>query len=104
MNLSSLGFGGMAPTFGAMDGDGDLDMFIGMESGEIAYFENVAGTGNPMNFTMIDAAYRGIDAGQFSAPFIYDVDDDGVLDLIIGRRNGTIHYHRNQGTASNMLF
>ncbi len=104
MNLSSLGFGGMAPAFGDMDGDGDLDMFIGMESGEVAYFENVAGAGNPMNFTMIDAAYRGIDVGQYSAPFIFDVDDDGVLDLIIGRRNGTIHYHRNQGTASDMLF
>jgi hypothetical protein len=45
----------------------------------------------------------GID-GNFSAPFIYDVNGDLVPDLLVGEEDGVINYYENQGTASAMLF
>ena len=34
----------------------------------------------------------------FSTPFLYDVNDNGVLDLVIGERSGNLNYYENKGT------
>jgi hypothetical protein len=38
-----------------------------------------------------------IDVGQAAAPQLFDLDNDGNSDLIIGERNGNINYYRNSG-------
>jgi len=53
---------------------------------------------------MIDANYQNIDAGDFSVPQLFDLDGDGLNDLIIGKRNGTISFYQNTGTAANPVF
>lgn len=95
---------GVAPAFGDIDGDGDVDMFIGDETGQLHFYTNTAGPGNPANLTLTDPLYASIDVGQHSTPHLYDVNRDGVLDLLIGKDRGEIHYFENRGSSTNPQF
>lgn len=86
------------PTFGDLDDDGDLDMLIGLSDGRLYYFENIAAQGQPANFVLSAPFFMGIDVGTFAAPFLIDINRDGLLDLIIGNRTGKIQYFSNTGT------
>jgi hypothetical protein len=94
----------LAPTFGDMDGDGDQDLLIGEQDGNIFYAENTAGAGNPMIFGPFDFSWMDIDVGLNSHPFVIDLDRDGKLDLLIGERNGNINFLPNQGTVTEPFF
>ena len=55
-------------------------------------------------FNLQDEDGNFISVGTFSAPFLADVNRDGLLDLVIGNKNGILAYYRNSGTASNPAF
>ncbi len=103
-NMEIYGFRGLAPTFGDLDNDGDLDMIIGEEDGFIHFFVNTAGPGTAATFALLGPNYQGIDVGKFSSPLLVDLDQDGLLDLVIGEQNGNVNYYRNEGTAESALF
>ncbi|TNF29361.1 MAG: T9SS type A sorting domain-containing protein [Bacteroidetes bacterium] len=104
-NISQLGLGNVAPTFGDIDGDGDFDMLVGDADGLIHLFTNSAGAGNPCNFALTEPGFQGIDiVGQFATPILFDVDNDQLLDLVIGERNGNLNYYHNDGTSTNPVF
>jgi hypothetical protein len=46
----------------------------------------------------------GINVGANAAPFIYDLNGDGLNDIIIGTRTGSIYYYQNFGTATSPYF
>lgn len=98
--ISSLGLRNVYPTFGDLDGDGDADMIVGADSGQLFYFENTASSGNLPLYTLTTPNYFGIDVGQSSTPQLFDVNEDGLLDLVIGERNGTINYIPNTGSIN----
>ena len=98
-NLSSYGLVGVHPCFGDLDGDGDKDMILGDYDGLLHYFENTAGTNNIASFTLVEANYKDIDVGQFSAPQIVDVNRDGYPDIIVGDREGKINYYQNKASG-----
>lgn len=108
-NFANSNFGlRIHPTFGDIDNDGDLDMFIGSELGNIHYFENTGSSTNP-NFNspqlnITDATGIVIDEDAYVSPQLFDLNKDQLLDLIIGRKDGTIAYYENTGTASNYEF
>ncbi|MDA9261984.1 T9SS type A sorting domain-containing protein, partial [Flavobacteriales bacterium] len=105
-NISALKLGNsLHPTFGDIDGDGDEDMILGNSEGYLHLFDNTAGSGNTASFSI--SSYRlqdylgdTIDVGQFSAPQLFDYDNDGDLDLVIGKVNGSIRYYENTGTTT----
>ncbi|MHC1707037.1 MAG: FG-GAP repeat domain-containing protein [Bacteroidales bacterium] len=102
--ISGLNITNAYPTFGDVDHDGDLDMIVGNTSGTLYFFENIAGTGNPLSFSSAVPDFQGIDAGSSSTPQLWDLDDDGKLDLIIGNKKGLLAYFRNTGTLQSPVF
>ncbi len=101
----SASFGNyMAITFGDLDNDGDADMIVGAENGKLHYFQNIAGAGQPANFQLQTPQYMNIDVGNRAIPQLYDLNNDGKLDLIVGAENGMVKYYQNNGTAAAASF
>ncbi len=88
------------PAFGDLDGDGDKDMMIGREDGRLYYYQNVAALGAPASFTAPVVNYMGIDIGKYATPQFFDLNKDGLLDIICGGQRGFVNYFQNTGTAS----
>ena len=109
MDLSGSGIGpAMYPAFGDVDGDGDQDMYIGDLQGRIHFYRNDP-VGGIAQFQLQaanipDAGGSPIDVGQFATPIFHDLDEDGLIDLIIGERNGNLNYYRNAGTTTSPLW
>lgn len=92
------------PTFGDLDGDGDEDMLLEIENGSLVYYENTSSGSGAIYLTGIQNYTNNlgqiINEGTQSVPQLFDLDDDGLLDLIIAKRAGTLIYYRNIGTAN----
>jgi len=96
--------GRFGPAFGDLDGDDDLDLFIGDKSGYLFYVENIRGKGNPMQFNAPIYKYFDINIGQNAKPQIVDLDGDGLLDIVIGENNNNLNFFKNIGTLTSPFF
>lgn len=96
------------PTFGDLDNDGDQDMLLGIENGTLVYFENESIGSGPIWATPVsnypDNTGATISAGNYNHPVLFDLNEDGLLDLIIGTKAGTLLYYENSGTLTNPEF
>lgn len=90
------------PSFGDLDGDGDLDMIAGNVDGVFNYFENI-GTSLVASFSL-DNSFVPADLGVESTAALIDLDGDGDLDLLSGDYNGDFYYFENTGTALSPSF
>ena len=96
--------GQIFPAFGDLDGDNDLDMILGLDDGRLIYFRNTAVPGDPASFSNPVYHFMSIDVGQASTPQLTDLNKDGLLDLVIGGKNGLVKYFENVGSISNPFF
>ena len=81
-----------------------MDLILGDYFGKIHWLQNTAGVGNPCNFSVFGNNTFSITTASAAYPQVIDVDRDGVLDLIIGLRNGKIAYYRNTGSVTTPNF
>ncbi len=95
---------GLVPSFQDADGDGDQDMIVAEKGGSLFFFRNDAPAGQPASFVKVNGYFDGVKALSDPAPFLCDVDGDGVKDLLLGEKQGRIFYFRNDGTAGNPDF
>ncbi len=102
--ISEYQFLSLVPTFADLDNDGDEDMLLGESNGFVHYFKNIAPPEGPAQFILFAANYQGIDPGANSAPQLIDVSGDGLVDLIIGEKNGNLNYYENTGAADAPIF
>ncbi len=102
--FSTLNISNMAPSFGDLDNDGDLDMVCGSNDGTLHYFQNNAVNNAEMSLVYIPNYFAGIDVGNFSTPFVYDIDGDGKKDIAVGERLDNINLISNTGTLANPVY
>ncbi|MDO8366828.1 MAG: T9SS type A sorting domain-containing protein [Saprospiraceae bacterium] len=95
-----------SPGFGDIDSDGDLDLLVGNNNGGIYCYRNTAGPGQPMNPSYdTDPMWLALDViGSVSAPVVYDLDGDGLQDLLLGERTGNINFFKNSGTSAQPVY
>lgn len=91
------------PTLGDVDGDGDLDLFVGESSGTINFYENT-GTPRRAEFTLVSDEYGDFDVGRRSLPVLRDADGDGDLDLYVGSEGEGVILFRNDGSERSPSF
>lgn len=96
--ISSFNMLGLYQAFGDLDGDSLNDMVTGNNSGYLFFYKN-NGTAKPYT-SITTPQLGGIDAGEFAKPFIYDLNEDGLSDIIVGNKEGRVNYYWNFGTKT----
>ena len=91
LNLSSESYGlRSVPCFGDIDGDGDDDLLLGLENGTLVFYENFSvGAGAVFGAGITnyqDNTGTTINSGGYAHPQLFDLNSDGLLDLIIGKK------------------
>lgn len=85
------------------DGDGDLDLLQGTSKGPIVLIRNL-GTPQAHRFAT-EHETTGLSAPSgYATPITADWDGDGTWDVLTGGDDGSVHWYRNTGTATQPAF
>lgn len=90
-----------------MDQDGDLDLLTEQPYSYIRYYRN-EGTAEEPDFVLAADSLRDVDgepifSDRQNIPNVTDIDDDGKLDLFIGRLEGTMTRYESVGRDENEI-
>jgi hypothetical protein len=81
------------------NGDGMKDLLLGTETGYVQFYANIGTDTWPM-FQLYENVTAGGSAIYYNRvnPYVFDLDRDGVQDLICGANDGYVRFFRNSGT------
>ncbi|MCI1186251.1 FG-GAP-like repeat-containing protein [Hymenobacter sp. DH14] len=99
------------PTVSDLDGDGLQEIIVGEENGTVLMYEQSASTGagafkvgagttlfaNPYGVTTTTVA----NAGSYARPSVGDLDNDGLIDIIVGSNNGLLNRYEQLASTNN---
>ncbi len=89
------------PVFLDLDKNGLLDLVIGNSGGYLKHYEQ--DPDSSMMFNEVPETFDNIDVGEFSTPCFAELDNDGLLDLLVGNGNGSI-FHFEQSEINPLNF
>lgn len=100
------------PSAGDLDNDGDIDLLIGDDTGFFYFVENIAEDKTVRMFAEPVYQYQDLNPGQFVKPALYDFNNDGLTDIVVGKRNfnsvndevRSLDYFENRGSIGNPIF
>lgn len=87
------------PVLGDLDQDGDFDLLVGSERGDLEYFQNIGTQSVPKFTSVVLNPFLLNPNRQYFTPFLVDLDGDNDLDLIAGTESNGIVYQENIGTS-----
>ena len=93
--LKSIKSMGLVPTFGDLDGDGRQEMLVGTAEGNLLLFDT--------DFNLLDDDFLHF-GNSWSAPCLFDVNHDGILDLVIGDVSGKLTYYQGFKQGNHISF
>lgn len=86
----------MCPTVGDLNNDGAPDLIVGNARGRLLYMENQAAANEPVDFAqrvlLKDGNEETIDVGVNARPALYDLNEDGYMDFVVGEQAGNLNY------------
>ncbi|TVR65047.1 MAG: VCBS repeat-containing protein [Gemmatimonadales bacterium] len=91
-----------SPAVGDLTGNGLPDLVVGEGSGRLTLFVNVGTVGAP-DLELVPDALAGVEVGARSAPTLVDATGDGLLDLVVGARDGRVMVFQNLGPGPDGL-
>jgi len=99
-NLFPMNLRGFYPAAGDLNGDDRPDLLVGNEQGTLIYLQQQA------NGIFVEAAqsFLQIDVGSYSTPQLFDLDRDGILDMIIGKKDGKISCYQGSESSIGLIF
>lgn len=101
LTISSHNYNGIFPTFGDVTGDGVDDLVMGNVDGYVSVFKNFAASNTVTpNFIFFTDSIAGVSVTKYSTPFVYDINQDGRSDLIVGNQLGKIAYFEDTSSSS----
>jgi hypothetical protein len=96
-----------APAFADLDGDGDLDAYVGNKDGGILMYVNTGSATEPsfaqdttVNNPFSDLSSYHSEGFDSPTPIFVDLDADGDLDMPMGFLNGPLTYFENNGDST----
>jgi hypothetical protein len=93
-----------SPDLADIDGDGDLDAFLGEGFGVTIFFANTGSASAPAFLAPDRGPLGAVDLNYLAAPAFGDLDGDGDLDALLGALDGNAHFFANTGTANGPAF
>lgn len=96
-NFSGQKIQDLTISFGDIDGDKKMDLVYGKRNGEVNWKKNTGTIGNP-SFTDKGIIVASTFNNATSFPTVFDYNEDGINDLIIGNDIGNLYYYKGKGS------